>query len=55
GLDLFTPFETTKREGMGMGLSICRTLIEVNHGEIWHEPDVETTRFCIKLPLEGEA
>ncbi|MEL6376980.1 MAG: ATP-binding protein, partial [Pseudomonadota bacterium] len=55
GLDLFTPFETTKREGMGMGLSICRTLIEVNHGEIWHEPDLETTRFCIKLPLEGEA
>lgn len=50
---LFTPFFTTKREGMGLGLSLCRTVAEQHGGELGYEPHPQRgTIFRFRLPLE---
>ncbi|MBJ9691336.1 PAS domain S-box protein [Burkholderia vietnamiensis] len=51
---LFTPFFTTKKEGMGMGLSICRSIVEGHGGRIWAESqENEGTSMQFVLPVEG--
>ncbi len=53
---LFQPFVTTKSQGVGVGLSICRTIIEAHGGRLWAEPNPEGgTIFCFTLrPAPGE-
>jgi len=54
--EVFEPFYTSKAEGMGMGLSIARTIIEAHHGRILAENrDHGGASFRIKLPLVSAA
>jgi len=49
---LFTPFFSTKPNGMGMGLNICRSIIEFHKGRLWVENNPEGgTIFVFTLPL----
>lgn len=45
---IFEPFFSTKHEGLGMGLSICRTIVESLNGRIWADsiPGQGATFFC---------
>jgi two-component system sensor kinase FixL len=53
---LFQPFVTTKPEGMGIGLSICQTIVEAHEGRIWAEPSrLGGTAFHFTLVNAEEA
>jgi two-component system, LuxR family, sensor kinase FixL len=53
---IFDPFFTTKTSGMGIGLSVSRTIIEAHGGRIWAENDLaKGARFRFTLPTEESA
>lgn len=52
---LFSPFRTGKSEGLGIGLSICRAIVEGHGGRIWLASGGEGARFCFTIPIEAEA
>ncbi|NKK73299.1 PAS domain-containing protein [Rhizobium leguminosarum bv. viciae] len=52
---LFEPFHSTKPNGMGIGLAICRTIIESHKGRLWASPNDgpgATFSFSIPVPVE---
>lgn len=50
-ISLFTQFQTTKPDGLGLGLSICQSIVRANGGKLWYEPGPEGgARFLMMLP-----
>ncbi len=53
-IKMFDPFFTTKPEGTGMGLAICRSIVEEHDGRIWAEHSEQGTLFQFVLKVSNE-
>lgn len=52
---IFEPFKTTNKNGMGLGLAICRRIVKQHNGDIRAESRMEVgTTFTVKLPFEKD-
>src|SRR5215469_15146304 len=52
---LFDAFYTTKADGLGMGLAICRSIVEAHGGRVWASPDlIQGASFQFTLPPQRE-
>jgi PAS domain S-box-containing protein len=52
---LFEAFQMTKPTGMGLGLAICRTIMEMHDGRIWYTPNIPRGAcFHLRLPVASE-
>src|SRR5262249_48507014 len=50
---IFEPFFSTKEKGMGIGLSVCRTIIAAHRGKLWATKNTDRgATFCFSLPVE---
>lgn len=48
---LFEPFFTTKPDGLGLGLPICKTIIEAHGGRLWAQPNPDAPGMCFSFSL----
>lgn len=51
---LFEPFHHSTSRGMGIGLSLCRSIVEAHTGEIWTVPRQAGAEIVFSLPISGE-
>ncbi len=49
---VFAPFFSTKEQGLGLGLAICRSIISMHAGKLWAEPNTDRgATFHLGLPI----
>lgn len=51
---IFEPFHSSTTKGMGIGLSLCRSIVEAHSGRIWAQPSEAGAVIAFQLPLQGE-